>query len=230
MEDQTRQRLREEVGALLRHALAASRDGEHVVDPRLAHEKRDVGETLVDRCYRDLGPVETAHLVDGIKGIGFKFATRGGMTIGLWDIVVPDQKAGLLEKADDDVIKIDKQFQRGLITEDERYEQVVELWQDVTKKVSDQMMGSLGDENPVKMMTDSSTAGSSRCSPRKTKAARSRSTSRTARSGSGLLFPPYRRTCTFTPKGSSSSATSNESERFSTSAGASGHVSSSSTR
>ena len=116
-------------------------------------------KALVDRCYRDLGPVETAHLVDGVKGIGFKFATRGGMTIGLWDIVVPEQKGALLKKADDDVEKIDKQFQRGLITEDERYEQVVELWQVVTKSVSDQMMDMLSDGNPVKMMTDSGARG-----------------------------------------------------------------------
>ena len=116
-------------------------------------------KALVDRCYRELGPAETAHLVDGIKGIGFKFATRGGMTIGLWDIIVPVEKGALLRTADDDVVKIDKQFQRGLITEDERYEQVVELWQDITKRVSDHMMASLGDENPVKMMTDSGARG-----------------------------------------------------------------------
>ncbi len=121
--------------------------------------KRQDLKALVDRCYRDLGGVETAHLVDGIKAIGFKFATRGGITIGLWDIVVPDVKAKLLVKADEDVDAIDKQFQRGLITEDERYEQVVELWQRITKDVSDQMMGGLGDENPVRMMTDSGARG-----------------------------------------------------------------------
>ena len=113
----------------------------------------------MDRCYRELGPVETAHLVDGIKSIGFKFATRGGMTIGLWDIVVPDPKPAQMNEADEDVAKIDKQFQRGLITEDERYEQVVELWQRVTKVVSDQMMDALGAENPVRMMTDSGARG-----------------------------------------------------------------------
>ncbi|MEI7744173.1 MAG: DNA-directed RNA polymerase subunit beta', partial [Chloroflexota bacterium] len=116
-------------------------------------------KALVDRCYRELGSAETAHLVDGIKDIGFKFATRGGMTIGLWDIVVPDSKPAQMKQADEDVAKIDKQFQRGLITEDERYEQVVELWQEVTKRVSDQMMASLGDDNPVKMMTDSGARG-----------------------------------------------------------------------
>jgi DNA-directed RNA polymerase subunit beta' len=121
--------------------------------------KRSDLKALVDRCYRELGPVETAHLVDGIKTIGFRFATRGGMTIGLWDIVVPVQKKELLADADRQVTKIDQQFQRGLITDDERYQGVVDLWQDVTKKVSDQMMGALGDANPVRMMTDSGARG-----------------------------------------------------------------------
>ena len=121
--------------------------------------KRSDLKALVDQCYRELGPVETAHLVDGIKGIGFHFATRGGMTIGLWDIVVPGSKKELLADADRQVAKIDQQFQRGLITDDERYQGVVDLWQDVTKKVSDQMMESLGDANPVRMMTDSGARG-----------------------------------------------------------------------
>jgi DNA-directed RNA polymerase subunit beta' len=121
--------------------------------------KRADLKRLVDTCYRRLGPIETAHLVDGIKRVGFQFATRGGMTIGLWDIVVPSAKQDLLAGADDAVASIDRQFQRGLITDDERYEQVVELWQRITKDVSDQMMGSLGEENPVRMMTDSGARG-----------------------------------------------------------------------
>ena len=121
--------------------------------------KRSDLKALVDKCYRELGPAETAHVVDGIKAIGFRFATRGGMTIGLWDIVVPGEKKELLADADRQVAKIDQQFQRGLITDDERYQGVVDLWQDVTKKVSDQMMASLGDANPVRMMTDSGARG-----------------------------------------------------------------------
>ena len=108
---------------------------------------------------RLLGPAETAHLVDGIKNVGFKFATRGGMTIGLWDIVVPESKPAQMKGADEAVAAIDKQFQRGLITEDERYEQVVELWQRTTKDVSDEMMDGLTEENPVRMMTDSGARG-----------------------------------------------------------------------
>jgi DNA-directed RNA polymerase subunit beta' len=121
--------------------------------------KRTELKRLVDECYRLLGPEETAHLVDGIKSVGFQFATRGGMTIGLWDIVTPKEKAPLLEKADHAVGEIDRQFQRGLITEEERYEQVVELWQDTTRSVSDSMMKALPEENALRMMTDSGARG-----------------------------------------------------------------------
>ncbi len=116
-------------------------------------------KTLVDECYRRLGPTGTAHLVDGIKSVGFDYATRGGVTIGLWDIVTPEDKKSRLESADKAVAEVDRQFQRGLITEEERYEQVVELWQRVTKEVSDTMMEYLRDDNPVRMMTDSGARG-----------------------------------------------------------------------
>jgi DNA-directed RNA polymerase subunit beta' len=114
---------------------------------------------LVDECYRLLGPGDTAHLVDGIKDVGFEFATRGGMTIGLWDIVTPPQKAASLHAAEDQVADIDRQFQRGLITEDERYEQVVDLWQRTTREISDSMMAALPDDNALRMMTDSGARG-----------------------------------------------------------------------
>jgi len=97
--------------------------------------------------------------VDGIKDVGFKFATRGGMTIGLWDIATPPDKTTRLAATDAAVLDIDKQFSRGLITEDERYEQVVELWQRTTKDVSDAMMASLPEDNSLRMMTDSGARG-----------------------------------------------------------------------
>ncbi len=114
---------------------------------------------LVDECYRLLGAADTASLVDGIKDVGFKFATRGGMTIGLWDIVTPPQKKESLKDADDQVNAIDKQFQRGLITEEERYEQVVELWKRTTDSISAAMMAQLPDDNALRMMTDSGARG-----------------------------------------------------------------------
>ncbi len=114
---------------------------------------------LVDVCYRQLGPEETAHLVDGIKDVGFEFATRSGLTIGLFDIEIPTDKPQRLKAADDAVAAIDHQFQRGLITEDERYEQVVGIWQETSASMSDEMMRSLDPTGPVTMMTASGARG-----------------------------------------------------------------------
>src|SRR5438094_4507362 len=113
---------------------------------------------LVDECYRLLGPEETAHLVDGIKSVGFEFATRGGLTIAVSDIPSTPDKAKLLSKADEGVAQIDRQFQRGLITEEERYEQVVGVWQDTTKEMADQMVDP-DPFGPVTMMTSSGARG-----------------------------------------------------------------------
>src|SRR6187401_435023 len=114
---------------------------------------------LVSDCYRLLGSNETAHLVDGIKQIGFHYATRGGMTIAMDDITVPPEKQGLLKAADKAVEAIDKQFQRGLITDDERYESVVTVWKDTTQQVSDRMMEALDPTGAVTMMTASGARG-----------------------------------------------------------------------
>ncbi len=114
---------------------------------------------LVDVCYRQLGSEETAHLVDGIKSVGFEFATRSGMTIGLFDIEIPADKPQRLAAADDAVAAIDRQFQRGLITDDERYEQVVGVWQETSSNMSDEMMRSLDPTGPVTMMTASGARG-----------------------------------------------------------------------
>jgi DNA-directed RNA polymerase subunit beta' len=121
--------------------------------------KRAELKRLVAVCYRMLGPEDTAHLVDGIKDVGFEFATRGGVTIGLFDIEVPKNKAAALAAADGQVDEIDRQFQRGLITDDERYEQVVAVWQDTTAKMSDDMMKGLDPLGPVTMMTASGARG-----------------------------------------------------------------------
>jgi DNA-directed RNA polymerase subunit beta' len=114
---------------------------------------------LVADCYRLLGSTETAHLVDGIKAIGFHYATRGGMTIAVDDITIPKEKPALLKGADDKVEIIDGQFQRGLITEDERYEQVVNVWKDTTQEISDKMMSALDPTGAVTMMTTSGARG-----------------------------------------------------------------------
>jgi len=134
-----------------------------VLPDRLRYLNKAMNRTalreLVADCYRLLGPIETAHLVDGIKSVGFHYATRGGMTIAVDDITIPDAKAGLLKDADGQVEAIDRQFQRGLITDDERYEQVVDVWKKTTQQISDHMMEALDPTGAVTMMTTSGARG-----------------------------------------------------------------------
>ena len=121
--------------------------------------KRTELRKLVDECYRILGPEETAHVVDGVKAVGFQYATRGGMTIAVGDIVIPADKPRRLAEADTAVDQIDRQFQRGLITDDERYEQVVDVWQKTTNDLSTAMMDGLDVFGSVRMMADSGARG-----------------------------------------------------------------------
>jgi DNA-directed RNA polymerase subunit beta' len=134
-----------------------------ILPDRLRFQNRPMNRAalreLVGTCYRLLGGDETAHVVDGIKQIGFAYATRGGMTIAVDDIRVPPEKRRLLADADDEVQAIDREFQRGLITEDERYERVVEVWQKTTQTVSDLMMKGLDPLGAVTMMTTSGARG-----------------------------------------------------------------------
>ena len=121
--------------------------------------KRTELRKLVDECYRILGPEETADVVDGVKSVGFEYATRGGMTIAVTDIVIPPDKGRRLVEADASVDQIDRQFQRGLITDDERYEQVVDVWQKTTNDLSTAMMDGLDPFGSVRMMADSGARG-----------------------------------------------------------------------
>ena len=120
--------------------------------PAALHRTRDAQAPdlrgLVDRCYRLLGPTETAHLVDGIKRVGFEYATRGGMTIAVDDIRSRPRRRRCWRLPTTRSTKIDGQFQRGLITEDERYEAVVDVWQKTSKDLSDQMMDNLDPSSP----------------------------------------------------------------------------------
>ncbi len=137
-----------------------------ILPPRLRYAdktnrpmNRSALREVVADCYHVLGRNETAHLVDGIKTVGFRYATQGGMTIAVDDIRVPASKPALLAEADGRVKAIDEQYQRGLITEEERYTSVVSVWKETTQKVGDAMMDGLDPEGSVTMMTSSGARG-----------------------------------------------------------------------
>ncbi len=101
---------------------------------------------VVERCYKHLGRAVTAEVVDAIKDIGFRFATRSGITIAVSDIKVPEEKPAILEKTTIAVQQAERQYRRGLITEEELYNKTVELWTRATDEVTDKVRDLL---NPV---------------------------------------------------------------------------------
>jgi DNA-directed RNA polymerase subunit beta' len=123
-------------------------------------DKKQLGK-LVAECYRIFGNgnTRTADVIDNVKRLGYSFACRAGMTIAISDIIVPKAKTEIIEKADQDVNVIDKQFRRGLITEDERYKKVITLWTKATDDVTHALMNSLDEFNPVYMMATSGARG-----------------------------------------------------------------------
>ncbi|MBF6600984.1 MAG: DNA-directed RNA polymerase subunit beta' [Dehalococcoidia bacterium] len=104
---------------------------------------RKMLKTVVAKCYEVLGNEQTAEVVDNIKHIGFEYATQSGITIAVNDLRVPDEKAGLIEKAEQNIRDIDDEYDTGLITDQERYDATVEVWsrttEDVKKTIQDQL-------------------------------------------------------------------------------------------
>jgi DNA-directed RNA polymerase subunit beta' len=112
-------------------------------------------QDLVGACYQKLGPEVTAKLVDDIKSIGFRYATKSGTTIAVSDITVPQAKREILEDVSQQVAKVEQQYRRGLITEDEQYVKTVELWTQATDDVTEAVRQSIDAQSPIRLMADS---------------------------------------------------------------------------
>src|SRR5581483_10633897 len=110
---------------------------------------------LVARVYQIVGPDGTAEVVDRIKDIGFKYATRSGLTIAIDDITVPANKEQIVKNVEERVAEVEKQFRRGLITEDEQYVKTVELWTEATDEITDAVAQSFSEDSPVRVMANS---------------------------------------------------------------------------
>ncbi|MDR1728496.1 MAG: DNA-directed RNA polymerase subunit beta' [Acidobacteriota bacterium] len=124
-------------------------------------------QQLVNYCYLTLGLDTTVNMLDDLKNLGFLHATKAGISIGIDDLVVPESKVGLVDKARKDVIEIEQQYQEGAITDGERYNKIIDVWSDVTEKVSDEMFGQMKKQdddgrefNPIYIMADSGARGS----------------------------------------------------------------------
>ena len=116
---------------------------------------------IVDQCFHTQGEHRTAQVLDKIKALGFKYSTVGAITVSVSDIKVPAVKKTMLEEADEAVRKVNNTFRRGLLSEDERYNRVINIWNDCTHNLRDQILPNLDTFNPIRMMTDSGARGSS---------------------------------------------------------------------
>ncbi len=115
---------------------------------------------IVDRCIRCHGFSATAAVLDEIKAMGYKYSTRGSISISIADITIPPEKYSLIAEAEKKVDEITKYFVRGELTEDERYDTVIKLWNDTTGKVVNALQENFDRYNPIKMMSDSGARGS----------------------------------------------------------------------
>jgi len=117
-------------------------------------------EKVIDKCYEVHGPTQTSVMLDNIKALGYHYSSIGAITVAASDMVVPKIKYDLLKDADETVDKIEKMYKRGFISEEERYERVIEKWTKTTEEVADALMASLDKFNPIFMMADSGARGS----------------------------------------------------------------------
>ena len=122
-------------------------------------DKKLLGK-IVDKVYRTYGNTDTAIVLDEIKRMGFKFSTMGAITVSVSDMDIPKAKKGLLKEATTRVDTIDKMWRRGLISEEERYERVIDTWKTTTDLVTKALMDNLDVMNPIYMMANSGARGS----------------------------------------------------------------------
>ena len=120
--------------------------------------KKSMG-TIIERVIRIHGLTESAEVIDYIKALGFKYSTLAGITFSMDDVKVPEAKEALLKESDEKVEQVRKQYVRGLITDDERYNAVINIWEETTNKVSNAMEENFDELNPIYMMVKSGARG-----------------------------------------------------------------------
>ncbi len=126
-------------------------------------KKKDIA-TLVDYIYKHSGISHTAEFLDNLKDMGFKYATKTGVSISIDDIKIPDAKEGIVAEAKVKVVAIQKQFGAGLLTDQERYNKIIDIWTDANNKIAEELMSLIKKDkdgfNSVYMMADSGARGS----------------------------------------------------------------------
>ena len=115
---------------------------------------------ILEKVINTHGATQTAEVLDNVKSIGYKYSTRAAMTVSISDMTVPPEKPQMIQDAQDTVDRITKNYKRGLITEEERYKEVVETWKNTDDKLTEALLGGLDKYNNIYMMADSGARGS----------------------------------------------------------------------
>ena len=115
---------------------------------------------IIDICYRTHGVTRTSQMLDDIKALGYGYSTRAALTVSVADIIVPEEKKQILADADAQVQQVERQFKRGRMSENERYTNVIKIWEEATNDVTKQVLANLEKFNPINMMADSGARGS----------------------------------------------------------------------
>lgn len=114
-------------------------------------DKKKLGQ-IVDRCYRHHGNTVTAEVLDEIKRLGFEYATKAGISIAVSDVVIPEKKAQIVTEADREVEAIRRAYERGIVSEEERYRRVIQIWTEVKDRITEELRKSIGTFNPLGIM------------------------------------------------------------------------------
>jgi DNA-directed RNA polymerase subunit beta' len=128
-------------------------------------DKGKLGD-VVWRCYQVAGHARTVEVLDKLKALGFEYATRAGISIGIEDMVVPKEKGDIIHAAQKQIAEVEKQYRRGIITDGERYNKIIDIWTHATEEISNVMFRTLehnlgkAELNPVYIMVDSKARGS----------------------------------------------------------------------
>ena len=136
-------------------------DPEHAFDHEIGFQvgKKQLGD-IIDRCIQKYGFTISAEVLDSIKALGYKYSTKGAITISVADMTVPSAKYEMIKATEKEVVNIERQYKRGFITDDERYRLVVSEWEKTTKEVTDALSNALDEYNPIYMMANSGARGS----------------------------------------------------------------------
>ena len=123
--------------------------------------KKELGK-IIDKCIRVHGFHITAEVLDSIKAMGYKYSTKGALTVAVADMLVPEGKDEMIRESEKKVAKIDRKYKRGFITDQERYRLTVAEWEETTKKVTAKLQANMKEQryNPIHMMADSGARGS----------------------------------------------------------------------